>query len=222
MTTKKRGGKVLIAPSLLAADFSKLGKEIQAIEKAGADLIHWDVMDGHFVPNLSLGPVVIASNRKMTTLPFDVHLMVEKPDLLIDKCVAAGADIITVHMESAARVADCVARIHALGKKAGISIKPHTPVSHLIPFIPEIDQVLMMSVEPGECGQTFQAQVLEKIVAAKDLIGRKKVSVAVDGGMTPEIAEACRFAGADILVAGTAVFKQKSYLKAIEALKGNK
>ena len=212
----------LIAPSLLAADFSKLGKEIQAIEKAGADLVHWDVMDGHFVPNLTFGPAVIADNRKMTKLPFDVHLMVEKPDGLIDKCAAAGADFITVHMESATRVADCVSRIHALGKKAGISVKPHTFVSDLIPFIPEIDLVLVMAVEPGECGQTFQAQALEKIVAVKDLIGRKKVRVSVDGGMTPEIAKACRFAGANILVAGTAVFKQKNYAKAIEALKGDK
>lgn len=210
----------LIAPSVLAADFSKLGKEIQAVEQAGADLIHWDVMDGHFVRDLSFGPVVIAANRRMTNLPFDVHLMVERPDILIDSCAAAGADIITVHLESASRVADCVSRIHALGKKAGISLKPHTLVSDVIPFIPEIDSVLIMAVEPGACGQTFQAQALEKIVAVKNLIGRKKVRVAVDGGMTPEIAEACRFAGADVLVAGTAVFKQKNYAKAIEALKG--
>ncbi len=211
----------LIAPSLLSADFSKLGKEIQAIEKAGADLIHWDVMDGCFVPNLTFGPCVIGANRSLTTLPFDVHLMVDRPEKFIDKTVEAGADMITVHMESDSRVADCVSHIHALGKKAGISLKPHTSVSTLIPFIPEIDFVLVMSVEPGKGGQLFQAQALEKIVALKDLIGRKKVQISVDGGITPETAEACRFAGADILVAGTAIFGQKNYAKAIQTLKGD-
>ena len=212
----------LIAPSLLSADFSMLGKEIKDVEKAGADLIHWDVMDGHFVPNLTFGPCVIKANRKQTKLPFDVHLMVERPDKLIDNVVEAGADMITVHMESSARVADCVSHIHALGKKAGVSLKPHTPVSDIIPFIPEIDMVLVMSVEPGKGGQIFQAGALEKIVALKELIGRKKVQISVDGGINLETAEACRFAGADILVAGTAVFGQKNYAKAIQLLKGTK
>ena len=211
----------LIAPSLLSADFSKLGKEIQALEKAGADLIHWDVMDGHFVPNLTFGACVIEANRSYTRLPFDVHLMVDRPDKIIDSVVQAGADMITVHMESDARVADCVSHIHALGKKAGISLKPQTRVSDIIPFIPEIDLVLVMSVEPGKGGQTFQTQALEKIVALKDLIGRKKVQISVDGGIHPETAEACRFAGADILVAGTSVLKAKNYAKAIQALKGD-
>ena len=213
---------MLIAPSLLSADFSKLGKEINDVEKAGANLIHWDIMDGHFVPNLTFGPPVIKANRNQTKLPFDVHLMVEKPDKLIDQTAEAGADIITVHMESNTRVADCISHIHSLKKKAGISLKPHTLVSEIIPFIPEIDLVLVMSVEPGKGGQLFQAQALEKIVALKDLIGRKKVQISVDGGISPETAEACRFAGADILVAGTAVFKAKNYTKAIEALKGDK
>lgn len=211
----------LIAPSLLSADFSKLGTEIKAVEKAGADLIHWDVMDGQFVPNLTFGPCVIKANRGQTKLPFDVHLMVDRPDKLIDQVAEAGADMITVHMESNARVADCVSHIHALGKKAGISLKPHTPVSDIIPFIPEIDLVLVMSVEPGKGGQLFQAQALEKIVALKELIGRKKVQISVDGGINPETAEACRFVGADILVSGTAIFGQKNYAKAIETLKGN-
>ena len=212
----------LIASSLLSADFSMLGKEIKDVEKAGADLIHWDVMDGHFVPNLTFGPCVIKANRKQTKLPFDVHLMVERPDKLIDNVVEAGADMITVHMESSARVADCVSHIHALGKKAGVSLKPHTPVSDIIPFIPEIDMVLVMSVEPGKGGQIFQAGALEKIVALKELIGRKKVQISVDGGINLETAEACRFAGADIMVAGTAVFGQKNYAKAIQLLKGTK
>lgn len=212
----------LIAPSLLSADFSKLGREIQTLEKAGADLIHWDVMDGHFVPNLTFGPCVIKANRPCTKLPFDVHLMVKKPDFLIDACASAGADMITVHMESSCRVADCVSHIHALGKKAGISLKPQTRVSEIIPFIPEIDSVLIMSVEPGMGGQSFQAKALEKIVALKDLIGRKKVKISVDGGVNVETAEACRFAGADILVAGTSVFQAKNYAKAIQMLRGEK
>ena len=178
-------------------------------------------MDGHFVPNLTFGPCVIKANRAYTKLPFDVHLMVDRPDKLIDQCVEAGADMITVHMESACRVADCVSHIHALGKKAGISIKPQTRVSEIIPFIPEIDLVLVMSVEPGKGGQAFQAQALEKIVVLKDLIGRKKVQISVDGGINPETAEACRFAGANILVAGTSVFKAGSYAKAIRLLKGD-
>ena len=212
----------LIAPSLLSADFSKLGKEIQAIEKAGADLVHWDVMDGHFVPNLTFGPCIIKANRAQTKLPFDVHLMVDRPDKLIDPVAEAGADMITVHMESNARVADCVSHIHSLGKKAGVSLKPHTHVSEIIPFIPEIDLVLVMSVEPGKGGQSFQAQALEKIIALKELIGHKKVQISVDGGINPETAEACRFSGADILVAGTSVFKAKNRTQAIAALKGNK
>lgn len=212
----------LIAPSLLSADFSKLGKEIQSLEKAKADLIHWDVMDGHFVPNLTFGPCVIKANRPYTKLPFDVHLMVDYPSQLIDQCVEAGADMITVHMESSGRIADCISHIHALGKKAGISLKPQTRVSEIIPFIPEIDLVLVMSVEPGQGGQAFQAQALEKIIALKDLIGRKKVKISVDGGINSQTAEACRFAGADILVAGTAVFKAKSYANAISVLKGGK
>ena len=177
-------------------------------------------MDGRFVPNLTFGPLVIKANRGQTKLPFDVHLMVEKPDAFIDKTAEAGADMITVHMEASSRVADCVSHIHALGKKAGISLKPHTPVSDIIPFIPEIDLVLIMSVEPGKGGQPFQAQALEKIIALKELIGRKKVQISVDGGINSETAEACRFAGANILVAGTAVFGQKNYAKAISTLKG--
>ena len=212
----------LVAPSLLSANFSKLEKEIQELEKAGADLIHWDVMDGHFVPNLTFGPCVIQDCRSCTKLPFDVHLMVEKPDKLLDKCAEAGANMITVHMESLSRVADCVSHIHALGKKAGISLKPHTPVSDIVPFIPEIDLVLIMSVEPGQGGQIFQVQALEKIVALKELIGRKKVQISVDGGVNSETAEACRFAGADILVAGTSILKTKNYAKAIQTLKGFK
>lgn len=210
---------VQIAPSILSADFSCLGKEIRRIAQAGADLIHIDVMDGHFVPNLTIGPMVVSSIRKHSTLPFDVHLMIEKPSLFIDDFIEAGADLITIHVESAENPADLIAKIKKHGKKAGISIRPKTNISQLIPYLPDIDLILVMAVEPGFGGQIFQKQTLDRLSEIKSLIGRKKITISVDGGINLKTASACVLAGADILVSGSYIFKHRSYVQAINQLK---
>ncbi len=210
---------VQIAPSILSADFAKLGAEVRALEKAGADLIHLDVMDGHFVPNLTFGPMLVKAIRPYTTLPFDVHLMMTNPAPFIAEFARAGADMITVHLESDADIADLIALIKKEKKKAGISIRPKTSVSKLLPYLPMIDLVLVMSVEPGFGGQPFIKHSLEKIVELKALIGRKPVQISVDGGINNITAPACILAGADILVAGSYVFKHKLYERQIRQLK---
>ncbi len=210
---------VQIAPSILSADFAKLGAEVRALEKAGADLIHLDVMDGHFVPNLTFGPMLVKAIRPYTTLPFDVHLMMTNPAPFIAEFARAGADMITVHLESDADIADLIALIKKEKKKAGISIRPKTSVSKLLPYLPMIDLVLVMSVEPGFGGQPFIKHSLEKIVELKALIGRKPVQISVDGGINNITAPACILAGADILVAGSYVFKHKPYKRQIMQLK---
>ena len=210
---------VQIAPSILSADFARLGAEVKALEKAGADLIHLDVMDGHFVPNLTFGPMLVKAIRPYTTLPFDVHLMMTNPAPFIAEFARAGADMITVHLESDADIADLIALIKKEKKKAGISIRPKTSVSKLLPYLPMIDLVLLMSVEPGFGGQPFIKHSLEKIVELKALIGRKNVQISVDGGINDITAPACVLAGADILVAGSYVFKHKPYKRQIMQLK---
>lgn len=210
---------VQIAPSILSADFARLGAEVKALEKAGADLIHLDVMDGHFVPNLTFGPMLVKAIRPYTTLPFDVHLMMTNPAPFIAEFARAGADRITVHLESDADIADLIALIKKEKKKAGISIRPKTSVSKLLPYLPMIDLVLLMSVEPGFGGQPFIKHSLEKIVELKALIGRKNVQISVDGGINDITAPACILAGADILVAGSYVFKHKPYKRQIMQLK---
>ena len=211
---------VLVAPSILSADFSCLGKEIKTLTSAGADLIHIDVMDGVFVPNLTFGAPVVKSIRKDTSLPFDVHLMVEKPSVLIKDFADAGADLITVHLECKEEIPYLISLIKKEKKKVGISIKPNTKVSDILPYIPDIDLILVMAVEPGFGGQQFQPQAIKKIADLKDLIGKKKVLISVDGGINDVTAPACVYAGADILVAGSYVFKNKPYQKAINKLKG--
>ncbi len=211
---------VLVAPSILSADFSCLGKEIKALTTAGADLIHIDVMDGVFVPNLTFGAPVIKSIRKDTNLPFDVHLMVEKPSVLIKDFADAGADLITVHLECKEEIPYLISLVKKEKKKVGISIKPNTKVADILPYIPDIDLILVMSVEPGFGGQNFQQQAIKKIADLKELIGKKKVLISVDGGINDATAPACVYAGADILVAGSYVFKNKPYQKAINKLKG--
>ncbi len=211
--------KPLIAPSLLAADFAHLAKEVASVTKAGADWLHLDIMDGHFVPNLSFGPDVVRAIRPLTDIPFDVHLMTTYPSDFIEAFALAGADYITVHIESCDDVMDLISQIKKYHKKVGISIKPNTKVADLIPFLPLIDLVLVMSVEPGFGGQAFEQKVIEKIAELKLLIGKKKVLISVDGGINAVTAPACVLAGADVLVAGSAIFKHKPYKKAIQVLR---
>ena len=213
--------RVRIAPSILSADFSKLGAEVQAIDEAGADYIHLDVMDGHFVPNITFGPVVVESLRKVTKKPFDVHLMIAPVDNYVDGFAKAGADIITFHPEAGAHPHRTIQLIKSYGKKAGISLNPHTPTSVLDYIIDDIDLILVMTVNPGFGGQKF-IPLLDKIAdirARIDATGRD-IDLEVDGGVNAETAKQVIAAGADVLVAGTAVFKEKDYREAISRLRG--
>ena len=201
---------IKISPSILSADFSKLGDEIQSLEKAGADLIHIDVMDGHFVPNITIGPEVISKLRKYTSLPFDVHLMISPVHKFIKNFAEAGADIITIHPEATDNLENSIKKIKSLNKKAGVSLNPETPVSKVLPVLNLIDLVLIMSVNPGFGGQKFMEETLEKVkILRKEIDTLKlKTQIEIDGGINFENAIMAKEAGVDILVSGTTIFKE--------------
>lgn len=212
---------VKVAPSILSADFSKLENEIKDVEKAGADLIHIDVMDGHFVPNITIGPLIVKAVRKSTKLPLDVHLMIENPDNFIQAFADAGADIITVHVEACKDLQRTVQLIRSHKVSPGIVFNPSTPLSDLDYILDDIDMILLMSVNPGFGGQSFIPSVLQKVKQLKDMIQNKNnhIDIEIDGGVKPDNAKDIREAGVDILVAGSAVFHSPDYKKSISEIR---
>lgn len=212
---------VKISPSILSADFARLGEEVKAVERGGADYIHVDVMDGHFVPNITIGAPVVKALRPVTSLPLDVHLMIENPDAYIPDFADAGADIITVHQEAVPHLHRTVQLIHSLGKRAGVSLNPATPVDTLELILAEVDLVLLMTVNPGFGGQSFIPFTLEKIARMRSMIERssRNIELEVDGGVkTANIAEIAK-AGADVFVAGSAVFNGEDYARNLAELR---
>ena len=212
---------IKIAPSLLSADFKNIEKEIKAVEKCGVELLHLDIMDGHFVPNLTFGPMIVGAINRCTELPLDVHLMIENPDSLIEEFVKNGADYLTVSFEACKHLNRTISLIKSHKIKVGCALNPATSLCLVKPVLEELDLLLLMSVNPGFGGQKFIPSVLPKIEAAKKLIKEQKMKteIEVDGGINPETAEAVKKAGATILVAGAAIFKSKNYCQMIKALK---
>jgi ribulose-phosphate 3-epimerase len=213
----------LIAPSILAADFSHLADEIGRVEEAGADWIHCDIMDGHFVDNISFGPAVVKTVRQLTTLPLDVHLMIEHPDHYVPRFAEAGANSITVHVERESKheVAKTLQQIHDLGCRAGLTLNPETEFAQIEPYLTSIDLLLIMTVHPGFGGQSFRTEQLEKVRRARDWkkANKPQLDIEVDGGINPETAKLCLEAGANVLVAGTSIFKTADYAFEIRALR---
>jgi ribulose-phosphate 3-epimerase len=210
-----------IAPSILSADFCRLGEEIKAVEAAGADYIHVDVMDGHFVPNITIGPLIVDAVRKITRLPLDVHLMIENPDRYIPDFAAAGADIIVVHAEASIHLHRSIQLIKSLGKKAGVSLNPATPLNYLEYVLADLDLVLLMTVNPGFGGQSFIEESLPKIKALRAMLDKRglEAELEVDGGVKVDNIARISHAGADVFVAGSAVFGSSDYVSTIKALK---
>lgn len=212
---------VKISPSILSADFSKLGEEVAAAEKAGAELIHVDVMDGHFVPNITIGPLVVKAIRDVTKLPFDVHLMIEDPDKYIKEFADSGADIITVHEEASVHLHRTIQNIKECGAKAGVSLNPATPLGSIEDILPNVDMVLIMSVNPGFGGQKFIPESIQKIKQLEEMISERKldVEIEVDGGVTVDNVSEVDWAGADIVVMGSAFYTSENYAATVKAVK---
>ena len=210
-----------IAPSILASDFSKLGEEIKDVERGGADYIHVDVMDGHFVPNITIGPLIVDHIRPVTDLPLDVHLMIENPDQYIEAFAKAGSDIITVHQETCPHLHRTIQLIKSYGVKAGVVINPATPAETIRPILQEVDLVLLMTVNPGFGGQSFIHSVVPKISQIAEWRKEEQLTfeIEVDGGVKAATARMCTEAGADVLVAGSAIFNQSDRKKAIEEIR---
>jgi ribulose-phosphate 3-epimerase len=214
--------KIKLAPSILSADFARLGEQVKEADAAGADYIHVDVMDGHFVPNLTIGPVVVSAIRPATRLPLDVHLMIESPEKYVDDFANAGADILTVQQEACAHLHRVVEQIKGLGKRAGVAINPATPIGTLEEILPSVDLVLVMTVNPGFGGQSFIETMPQKIAAMRKMIDARRLDIEleVDGGINPQTAPRAAQAGARVLVAGTAIFStQTSIASAIKELR---
>ena len=213
---------IKIAPSVIAADFSRLGEQVAECERAGADLLHFDAMDGHFVPNLSIGPMVLEAVRRSCRLRIDAHLMLSEPDRYLADYARAGADTLIVHVEAGAHLHRTIEQIKKLGMRAGVALNPATPAAMLFEVIADVDQVLVMTVDPGFGGQSFITSMLQKIERVSQLIGKREIELGVDGGIDLQSAPSARDKGANLLVAGTAVFRHASGIAhAIASLRGN-
>jgi ribulose-phosphate 3-epimerase len=212
-----------IAPSILSADFTKLGEEVKAVEKAGADYIHIDVMDGHFVPNITVGPMIVTAARQTTDLPLDVHLMIEGPEMYIDDFVKAGSDFITVHVETVTHLHRLLGVIRDAGAKAGVALNPATPLSSIEFVLKQLDMVLLMTVNPGFAAQSFIPEVLPKIRELRKMIAQKgiEVDIEVDGGINVKNIGQAAQAGANIFVAGSAIFTSRDYSETISMMRKN-